>query len=42
MRSNSPSGGGLEVKSLGSRILRAETAAVSAITIVQFLLGEMG
>ena len=33
---------GLEVKSLGSRILRAETAAVSAITIVQFLLGEMG
>ena len=33
---------GLEVGSLGSRILRAETAAVSAVTIVQFLLGEMG
>jgi 16S rRNA (uracil1498-N3)-methyltransferase len=35
-------GKGLEVASLGSRILRAETAAVSAVTIVQFLLGEMG
>jgi 16S rRNA (uracil1498-N3)-methyltransferase len=33
---------GLDVKSLGSRILRAETATVSAVTIVQFLLGEMG
>lgn len=33
---------GLEIKSLGERILRAETAAVSAITIVQFVLGEMG
>jgi len=33
---------GLEVGSLGNRILRAETAAVSAVTIVQFLLGEMG
>ncbi len=32
---------GLLVKSLGKRILRAETAAVSALTIVQFLLGEM-
>jgi 16S rRNA (uracil1498-N3)-methyltransferase len=35
-------GKGLDVASLGSRILRAETATVSAITIVQFLLGEMG
>jgi 16S rRNA (uracil1498-N3)-methyltransferase len=33
---------GLDVKSLGGRILRAETATVSAVTIVQFLLGEMG
>jgi 16S rRNA (uracil1498-N3)-methyltransferase len=33
---------GLDVKSLGSRILRAETATVSAVTLVQFLLGEMG
>ncbi len=33
---------GLDVKSLGSRVLRAETATVSALTIVQFLLGEMG
>lgn len=36
------SGRGLEVKSLGERILRAETAAVSAVTLVQFLLDEMG
>jgi 16S rRNA (uracil1498-N3)-methyltransferase len=28
--------------SLGRRILRAETAALSAVTLVQFLLGDMG
>jgi 16S rRNA (uracil1498-N3)-methyltransferase len=28
--------------SLGKRILRAETAAISAVTLVQFLLGDMG
>ncbi|MGD2079703.1 MAG: 16S rRNA (uracil(1498)-N(3))-methyltransferase [Nitrospirota bacterium] len=33
---------GLEAKSLGERILRAETAAVAALTVVQFLLGELG
>jgi 16S rRNA (uracil1498-N3)-methyltransferase len=33
---------GLEVKSLGERILRAETAAVAALAVVQFLLGELG
>lgn len=33
---------GLEVKTLGQRVLRAETAAVSAVTIAQFVLGEMG
>jgi 16S rRNA (uracil1498-N3)-methyltransferase len=30
------------VVSLGKRILRAETAAISAVTLVQFLLGDMG
>ena len=33
---------GLEVASLGRRILRAETAAISAVTLVQFLFGDMG
>ncbi|MFZ6016518.1 MAG: 16S rRNA (uracil(1498)-N(3))-methyltransferase [Nitrospirota bacterium] len=32
---------GLLVTSLGKRILRAETATISAVTIVQFLLGDM-
>ena len=32
---------GLVVTSFGRRILRAETAAISAITLVQFLLGDM-
>jgi 16S rRNA (uracil1498-N3)-methyltransferase len=31
-----------QVVSLGKRILRAETAALSAVTVVQFLLGDMG
>lgn len=34
--------GGLVRTTLGNRILRAETAAVSAVTLVQFLVGEMG
>jgi len=33
---------GLIVISLGKRILRAETAAISAVTLLQFLLGDMG
>jgi 16S rRNA (uracil1498-N3)-methyltransferase len=33
---------GLIVVSLGQRILRAETAAISAVTLVQFLFGDMG
>ncbi|MFZ3136167.1 MAG: 16S rRNA (uracil(1498)-N(3))-methyltransferase [Thermodesulfovibrionales bacterium] len=33
---------GLIVTSLGKRILRAETAAISAVTLAQFLLGDMG
>lgn len=33
---------GLFVTSLGERILRAETAAISAVALVQFLLGDMG
>lgn len=33
---------GLLVASLGKRILRAETAAISTVTLVQFLLGDMG
>ena len=32
---------GLIVASLGKRILRAETAAISAVTLMQFLLGDM-
>lgn len=32
---------GLIVTTLGKRILRAETAAISAITLVQFLLGDL-
>jgi 16S rRNA (uracil1498-N3)-methyltransferase len=32
---------GLLVTFLGERILRAETAAISAVTLVQFLLGDM-
>lgn len=31
-----------QVVSLGKRILRAETAAISAVALVQFLLGDMG
>jgi 16S rRNA (uracil1498-N3)-methyltransferase len=33
---------GLIVASIGKRILRAETAAISAVTLAQFLLGDMG
>lgn len=33
---------GLIVTTLGKRILRAETAAISAVTLVQFLLGDIG
>ncbi len=33
---------GLEAKSLGDRILRAETAAIAGLAVVQFLLGELG
>ena len=33
---------GLTVVSLGKRVLRAETAAISAVTLVQYLLGDMG
>ncbi|NCO67452.1 MAG: 16S rRNA (uracil(1498)-N(3))-methyltransferase [Nitrospirae bacterium CG_4_10_14_0_8_um_filter_41_23] len=33
---------GLLITSLGERILRAETAAISAVTLLQFLLGDMG
>jgi 16S rRNA (uracil1498-N3)-methyltransferase len=32
---------GLHVISLGKRILRAETAAISAMTLIQYLLGDM-
>jgi 16S rRNA (uracil1498-N3)-methyltransferase len=35
-------GKGFLVTSLGQRILRAETAAISAVALVQFLLGDMG
>jgi 16S rRNA (uracil1498-N3)-methyltransferase len=33
---------GLTVISLGKRILKAETAAISAVTLVQYLFGDMG
>jgi len=33
---------GLLIVSLGQRILRAETAAISAVTLIQFLFGDMG
>jgi 16S rRNA (uracil1498-N3)-methyltransferase len=33
---------GLVITTLGHRVLRAETAAISALSLVQFLLGEMG
>jgi 16S rRNA (uracil1498-N3)-methyltransferase len=33
---------GFIITSLGKRILRAETAAISAMTLVQFLLGDLG
>lgn len=33
---------GLRVISLGERILKAETAAISAVTLVQYLFGDMG
>jgi 16S rRNA (uracil1498-N3)-methyltransferase len=33
---------GLSIISFGERILRAETAAISAVALVQFLLGDMG
>ncbi|KJR40777.1 Ribosomal RNA small subunit methyltransferase E [Candidatus Magnetoovum chiemensis] len=32
---------GIYINSLGKRILRAETAAISALTIIQFLYGDM-
>lgn len=32
---------GLRIVSLGKRVLRAETAAISAVTLVQYLLGDM-
>jgi 16S rRNA (uracil1498-N3)-methyltransferase len=35
-------GKGFQVTSLGKRILRAETAAISAVSLIQFLLGDMG
>ena len=38
----SAEGKGFIVTSLGKRILRAETAAISAIALVQFLLGDLG
>jgi 16S rRNA (uracil1498-N3)-methyltransferase len=33
---------GILVASLGKRILRSETAAISAVTLVQFLFGDLG
>lgn len=33
---------GCIVTSLGKRILRAETAAIAAVTLVQFLIGDLG
>ncbi|MEW6001245.1 MAG: 16S rRNA (uracil(1498)-N(3))-methyltransferase [Nitrospirota bacterium] len=33
---------GIVVISLGNRILRSETAAISAVTLIQFLLGDLG
>jgi 16S rRNA (uracil1498-N3)-methyltransferase len=36
------SAGGFLVATLGRRILRAETAAVAAVSIVQFALGDLG
>jgi 16S rRNA (uracil1498-N3)-methyltransferase len=33
---------GFIITSIGNRILRAETAAISATTIVQFLMGDLG
>jgi len=33
---------GLKTATLGRRLLRAETASISALTIVQFFLGDMG
>ena len=33
---------GCEVAGLGSRILRAETAAIAACTLTQYLFGDMG
>ena len=33
---------GLTVASLGKRILRAETAAIAAVTLAQYALGDMG
>src|SRR3990170_4712749 len=38
----SAEGKGFIVTSLGKRILRAETAAISAIALIQFLLGDLG
>jgi len=38
----SAQGKGFLAASLGKRVLRAETAAISAVTLVQFLLGDMG
>ncbi|MBV6341722.1 16S rRNA (uracil(1498)-N(3))-methyltransferase [Candidatus Magnetobacterium casense] len=33
---------GVTIVTLGSRILRAETAAISALTLIQFIFGDMG
>lgn len=33
---------GFAVTTLGKRILRAETAAISAVSLVQFILGDLG
>ena len=33
---------GYDVLGLGSRILRAETAALAAVSIIQFQAGELG
>ncbi|WP_420263692.1 16S rRNA (uracil(1498)-N(3))-methyltransferase [Candidatus Magnetominusculus dajiuhuensis] len=33
---------GAQIVTLGSRILRAETAAIAALTLIQFVFGDMG
>lgn len=39
---NFAEGRGLSIVSLGKRVLRAETAAISAVALVQYLFGDMG